>query len=207
MGSSLFTGQIDKKTGAFRFKVDVKEALKGMDLTKPLSDNQNLFTVHLHGSLNVLKKDGKPVFSCTGAECLNEPRNPVPNQGPQSAATQLWSFHEYQSGQWINIKNLFTGGDTNQMDNPNSLSRIGGLANSTKRDLGLTRLDDLLLGFWYAHTQTEADHQGDGNGNNRIRGFLAPVNAAPVPVPGAVWLFMSALTALGVFRRRSIAAA
>ncbi|MFO1436282.1 MAG: VPLPA-CTERM sorting domain-containing protein [Gammaproteobacteria bacterium] len=221
IGESLFTGILDTHTGSLRFKVDVLKPLSGFkDFTPGVTSNvvhtahdahnaaenpndPNAFTIHLHGSVGVLKKDGKPQFSCTGLDCLTEPRNPLPNQGPQSAATQLWSFHNIHSGEWIEIANIFSGGDTNQRGKPGSLSKIGNLSKQTRRDLGLTRLDDVLLGFWYVHTQTDD--------NNRVRGFISPVldgahghspDTSAVPIPGAAWLLMSALSAMGVFRRR-----
>lgn len=209
VGSSLFTGVMDSMTGAFRFKVDVIEPLKGMDLSKPITDVQNLFTVHLHGALAL-------VAGTVGRYDPNFGWMWQADQGPQSAATQRWSFHNIYSGQWIEIPNLFSGGDTNQADTPQSASTIP--SSQITRVLSLTdpsrwdnynvqRIDEVLQGFWYAHTQTEAANQGADNANNRVRGFLAVTPAAPVPIPPALLLLLSGMVGLGIIAKRGNGAA
>ena len=43
---------------------------------------------------------------------------------------------------------------------------------------------------------------GTGNHNGRAEAWRAQLDAAPVPIPAAVWLFGSALAGLGMFGRR-----
>ena len=49
------------------------------------------------------------------------------------------------------------------------------------------QIDDLLAGLWYINIHSSVNPGGE------IRGQVLALSPAPVPVPGAVWLFGSAL--------------
>ncbi|MEE9396268.1 MAG: CHRD domain-containing protein [Methylococcales bacterium] len=57
--------------------------------------------------------------------------------------------------------------------------------------LGATEISDILQGLWYINIHTE-DYPG-----GEIRGQVLGGTFTPIPLPAAIWLFISALSLLG----------
>lgn len=178
-GSGELNGTFDTDTGQFTFTITYEGLESGLSSTG----------VALHGPVRALKDEsGHAVFSCYGLDCLTQPRNPLPDIS--RAASNRATFGPIASGSTVSFAIANNGQDR---------SRIEGLSSSFKRDAKLTEIDDVLLGFWYVDIHTNAR-----NNTPQIRGFINPVlsDVSAVPLPAAAWLFIPALGALGLFRRR-----
>jgi hypothetical protein len=177
-GTGELKGTFDTGNGQFSFTITYEGLESELGSTG----------VALHGPVRALKNDrGHPVFTCYGLDCLTQPRNPVPDIS--KAANNRATFGPIASGSSVSFA-IEEGG--------RRTSQIEGLSSSFKRDAELTEIDDVLLGFWYVDIHTRA------RGNEpQIRGFIQVVpDVSAVPLPAAAWLFIPALSALGLFRRR-----
>ncbi len=62
--------------------------------------------------------------------------------------------------------------------------------------LSSTEIDDVLAGLWYINIHTDINPSGE------LRGQILGGTFSPVPVPGAIWLFLPILGLLSVSTRR-----
>lgn len=62
--------------------------------------------------------------------------------------------------------------------------------------LSSTDIDDILAGLWYINIHTDANPPGE------LRGQVLGGTFSPVPLPGAIWMFLPVLGLLSISARR-----
>jgi hypothetical protein len=62
--------------------------------------------------------------------------------------------------------------------------------------LSSTEIDDILAGLWYINIHTDVNPSGE------LRGQILGGTFSPVPLPGAIWMFLPVLGLLSISARR-----